>query len=340
MIDWESKLSISRQHLRDDNVPFVCIKIRNLKKMITILFLTILTTIFGIGLYGYLQGVMAKPYDTQKMTLNYERIGDGDKKVVLLHGLTGSLRYWTRGLNDVSDSHSFLLIDLLGFGDSPKPNSQYSLEEHLDAIEKVLKIENFDDGNVLVIGHSLGAILTIGLVGKQPDWFHSLAVIGLPNYSDKEAIRAKFGKKSLWDGVSVDSRFKFVCFFHPIYMTKWFKPENIPPDIFEDAGKHTWVSYYHTLDEVILNTDLKKLASQIRDKKILFIHGKNDAAAPIENVEALIPIFSNATFEILPDADHHLYLANPTKIWALIDNFEKHPNQYENHEKNNRSTGL
>ena len=293
--------------------------------MISIISLTIIIAFLGVGVHGYLHGVMAPPFDPQKMTLNYERIGNGPKKMVLLHGLTGSLKYWKAGLEELPDSgsYSLLRIDLLGFGDSPKPNSKYDIEEHLGTIEKVIKKEGFDTGGAMVVGHSLGAILTIGLVGKHPDWFQSLAVIGLPNYSGKEAIKTKFGKASLWDGVSVDSRYKFVCFFHPLYMTEWFRPKNIPKDVFKDAGKHTWVSYYRTLDKVIIETDLTELASRIKGKKILLIHGENDAAAPIENVETLLPIFTKAKFERLPDADHHVYLANPAKVWALVNEFEK-----------------
>ena len=286
--------------------------------MLTIAFITIIVTFAGVGIHGFLHGIMAPPYDPEKIALNYERIGQGTKKIILLHGLTGSLKYWKKGLDGVSDSCSLLLIDLLGFGDSPKPNSKYDLEEHLGAIEKVIKIEGFDTGDAMVVGHSLGAILTIGLVGKHADWFKSLVVIGLPNYNGKEAIKTKFGKASLWDGVSVDSSFKFVCFFHALYMTEWFRPKNIPKDIFKDAGKHTWVSYYRTLDEVIIATDLMELVSQIKDKKILLIHGENDAAAPIENVEALLPILTNAKFVKLTDADHQVYLADPEKIWSLI----------------------
>ena len=103
--------------------------------MLAIFFTTVVIAIVGIGIYGYLHGVLAPPYDPQEMALNYERIGNGSKKIILLHGLTGSLNYWKRGLDSLSASYSLLLIDLLGFGGSPKPNSKYDLEEHLGAIE-------------------------------------------------------------------------------------------------------------------------------------------------------------------------------------------------------------
>lgn len=294
---------------------------KHVRKMLAYILIIIILFLSGVALRGYLHGIMSPPYDPEKMTLNYERIGNGSRKIILLHGLTGSLRYWKGGLGDLPKSNSLLLIDLLGFGDSPKPKSKYDLEEHLIAIEKVIKKEGFDSGNCIVVGHSLGAILSMGLAGKHPDWFKGLALIGLPNYNGKEAIKNKFSKSSLWDSISVDSRYKFVCFFHTLYITEFFRPKNIPKDIFKDVGKHTWISYYRTLDEVIINTDIKQLASKIKDKKILFIHGEDDSAAPIENVEDLLPILNKATFKRLPEADHQVYLAKPSKVWSLIHDY-------------------
>ena len=37
-------------------------------------------------------------YDAKETLLNYEIIGSGENKLVLLHGLTGSLHYWKRNL--------------------------------------------------------------------------------------------------------------------------------------------------------------------------------------------------------------------------------------------------
>lgn len=281
----------------------------------------VILAFIGTGVQTYLRGALATPYDPQSMTLNYERIGDGPTKIVLLHGLTGSLRYWKKGLAYAPDSYSLLLIDLLGFGDSPKPNGKYDLEEHITAIEKVMKKEGFDSGNSFAVGHSLGAILAMGLVGEHPEWFDGLVTIGLPSFADKEEIKETFARISLWDELSVDSTYQFVCYFHPIYMTEWFRPKNIPKEIFDEAKKHTWVSYYRTLDEILVNADLQRLASKIQDKKILLIHGENDLAAPVENAVALLPFFSNAIFERLMGEDHQVYLSDPAKIWALIDNF-------------------
>lgn len=56
--------------------------------MLTIAFIAILIAFSGAGIHGYLNGVMMALYDPENMTLNYERIGNGPKKIVLLHGLS------------------------------------------------------------------------------------------------------------------------------------------------------------------------------------------------------------------------------------------------------------
>jgi len=289
--------------------------------MVLIILLIVIVFLAGVAFRGYLHGIMSPPYDPEKMTLHYERIGNGETRIILLHGLTGSLKYWKHGQIYFPECYSLLLIDLLGFGDSPKPKCSYTIQEHLGAIEKIVIKEEYDSGNCIVVGHSLGAILSMALVGKNPDWFQGLAVIGVPNFKGKKAIQNIFSKSSIWDSISVNSKYKFVCFFHPLYITEYFRPKNIPMDIFKDVGKHTWISYYHTLDEVIINSDLEALVTKINDQRILIIHGENDSAAPIENMEDLLPIFNNAKYVRITDADHQIYLTEPERVWLLIRTF-------------------
>ncbi len=291
------------------------------RKMLAIIFASILFIFLGIGLAGYLNGVLAPPFDPEKMTLNYELTGSGPKKMILIHGLTGSLNYWKKGIKDLSQSHTLLLVDILGFGDSPKPKGPYDLDMHISALEKVIEQEGFNSKETLVLGHSLGAILSLGLLARHPESFQGAALIGLPVYSGKDEIKQKFSRISLWDGISVDSRYKFVCFFHPLYMTHWFKPDNLTEDVFHDAGKHTWISYYHTLNEIILNTDWDHMAKDLRERRVLFIHGEKDEAAPIANAAQFAGFLDNSGFVSLKDADHQLFLQRPAQVWGFIDEF-------------------
>ena len=74
-------------------------------------------------------------------TLPLKRIdaGHGQHCAVLLHGLGGTHRYWTCGpVPFALSGHRTVLIDLLGFGESPKPWFRYSVERHVAALHASL----------------------------------------------------------------------------------------------------------------------------------------------------------------------------------------------------------
>ena len=58
--------------------------------------------------------------------------------VVFLHGLGGTNRYWTCQLKQEPLAGKALFVDLLGFGESPQPWCQYTIERHLAALDTVL----------------------------------------------------------------------------------------------------------------------------------------------------------------------------------------------------------
>jgi pimeloyl-ACP methyl ester carboxylesterase len=270
----------------------------------------------------YLKVATALDYNPDKMELNYEILGSGTKNVILIHGLAGSKNYWKRNLKNIEPGHKLLLIDLLGFGDSPKPNSNYSLDIQLAAIEKIINKEGFTNGKTIIVGHSLGAIISLSLFSKHPDWFEGSAVIGLPVVTNKDQFINNMAKHSNFDRLAVSSLGKLFCMLHPLYTLKWFKPENLTEDVFSDSKKHTWQSYFYSLNEIILKTNLYIKTMNIKDRKILFIHGNQDQTAPFVYVKNFAKTFTNAKLIEVKDGDHQLFLKNPQQVWNLItENF-------------------
>lgn len=260
-------------------------------------------------------------YNSNTTLLNYEIVGSGENKLVLLHGLTGSLNYWKRSLENISKTHSLLLIDLLGFGDSPKPKSDYSLSVQLQALELILKKERFNDGKTIIGGHSMGAIISLALLDKHPNWFKSGIFIGIPVYKDADEFKKVMSTHSFVDRISTSKFSKYICMVHPIFMSRAFKPDNLTDDVYEDAKKHHWQSYYYSLTEVILKTDLYVMARKIKNKEVLFIHGKKDTTAPLENALKLSKEFRNAEIITSSEGDHQFFLKEAEFVWNTIQDF-------------------
>tara|TARA_R110000868_G_scaffold83058_5_gene234702 strand:+ start:15 stop:980 length:966 start_codon:yes stop_codon:yes gene_type:complete len=292
------------------------------KMTLLIIFLVFIVPIGSIGGYEYFKVVNAPKYNPETMPLNYEIVGSGDKKLVFIHGLTGSKNYWKRELDRIGKTHQLLLIDLLGFGDSPKPNSDYSLDVQLNALEKIITKEHFSDGKTVIVGHSMGAIITLALLAEHNNWFDGGIITGLPVYKDKNEFREIMSGHAVFDRLAAGKYATLICMLHPIFMTNLFKPENLTDDVFEDAKKHTWQSYANSLDEIVIKPDLYAFSKAIKDKRIVFIHGNQDTSAPFENAKKFAKTISNAQFITVQDGDHQLFLKDPQLIWNAINQFK------------------
>lgn len=277
--------------------------------------------VIAIASYQHYKIIKQPAYDPNKMPLNYEIVGSGENKLVLLHGLTGSLNYWKREFESITKTHSLLLIDLLGFGDSPKPNSNYALSIQIEAIELILIKEGFIDGKTSIAGHSMGAIISMALLEKQTTWFKAGIFISLPVYKDAHEFRKAMSTNSFAHRITTGKISKYLCMIHPIFMSRAFKPDNLTNEVFEDAKKHHWMSYYYSLTEVILKTDLYAIARKIKEKRVLFIHGENDITAPLENALKLSMEFKNVKLITSSDGDHQFFLKEADFVWNTIQAF-------------------
>ena len=291
------------------------------KMTLLIIFLFFIIPIGIIGGYEYFKVINAPKYNPETMPLNYEIIGSGDKKLVFIHGLTGSKNYWKRELETVSKTHQLLLVDLLGFGDSPKPNSDYSLNVQLNALENIITKENFNDGNTVIVGHSMGSIISLALLAEHNNWFEGAIITGLPVYKNRTEFREIMSGHGVFDRLVSGKYGTLICMLHPIFMTNFFKPDNLTDEVYEDAKKHTWQSYANSLNEIVIKPDLSIFSKVIKDKKIVFIHGTEDSSAPYEGAKKYAKTFSNSKFITVAGGDHQLFLKEPNLVWNAINQF-------------------
>lgn len=107
------------------------------------------------------------PYELEET-----RTGAGTP-VVLLHGLSGSSRWWLRNVDALAERHLVATVDLGRFGRLP-------FDEIVALIARWL--ETFGEP-VHLFGHSMGGLLAISLAAQRPDLVRSLVLIsavGIP----------------------------------------------------------------------------------------------------------------------------------------------------------------
>lgn len=257
-----------------------------------------------------------RPFDPARRRLYCRQEGVGPP-LLFLHGLGGSWRYWRRGIDGLKARHALYLPDLLGFGRSPKPWGDYSLSMHVGALAPLLERL---DGACTVIGHSMGAIVGLGLAARYPTRIRRLILIGLPYYPCRGLGEASLSKLSLMNRLVIDRSWlaPAVCYTKDLWGLPIFAPlAGMPVDLYRDYFKHTWNSFSRSLFNTLLATDVVRLLESVNRSKVTLMHGTGDPVAPIEPVRTLLEGFPDLTLREV-NGGHHPYLAYPRLLNRLI----------------------
>jgi len=98
---------------------------------------------------------------------------EGKGKTVLgIHGLTANCRCWDTVAKALSPDHMIFAMDLRGRGFSEKPPSGYSIDHHCQDILTLL--DSLELEKAVLMGHSLGAFISLGFGSKHPDRVDSI----------------------------------------------------------------------------------------------------------------------------------------------------------------------
>ena len=90
----------------------------------------------------------------------------GAPPVLLLHGIGSRGSSWWPVIDPLAAQFHLYQIDLRGHGASAKPDRGYAVEDYVADLDAVLDALELDEPRLL--GHSLGALVTIYWAGKNP----------------------------------------------------------------------------------------------------------------------------------------------------------------------------
>jgi pimeloyl-ACP methyl ester carboxylesterase len=95
----------------------------------------------------------------------YEWPGTGPA-VVCIHGLTANHVCWRSMADILAPKHRLIAFDLRGRGDSDKPPTGYSLDQHCRDLQALL--DHFGLKKAILMGHSLGAHIALKFSVAHP----------------------------------------------------------------------------------------------------------------------------------------------------------------------------
>ena len=262
------------------------------------------------------------------MVLYYDIHGDTSpaaRTVILLHGMAASGRYWRRLVELQTPGIRYISIDLLGFGQSPKPkNIIYDYMTHLAAIHETLAAIGIRKP-VSLAGHSMGALLALRYAAEHPAAIDRLMLVGMPYFSSASQARlditqSNFFKELMYYGPTSHFLCTVWCrLLRPV--TKHIAPlylRHIPHYVAQDTLLHTWQSYAQSLQLIIENQAVAKDLLAITSTAAIVYGQDEPCRGYLAEAVLTYPHVGPVSFISFPGTGHQLPVTNPEIIEKLL----------------------
>lgn len=111
--------------------------------------------------------------------LAYDDTGEGAETFVLIHGAFGRRVDYLEQVAYFSPNYRVIAMDLRGHGDSPKPDSGYSIGQFADDVAELCRSLGVSAG--FVVGHSMGGVIAVELASRYPELVKAVATLDSPS---------------------------------------------------------------------------------------------------------------------------------------------------------------
>lgn len=251
--------------------------------------------------------------------LSYTEHGSGTP-VVLLHGFLSTKTYWHKLIDLLAAKHRVIAIDLLGFGDSPKPRrADYDYSDHLLSIEATLKHANVQEPFIL-IGHSMGSLLALRYANLHKEDVSKLILANLPVMRNIHEVKEAVFKPSLIIklGLSRSSHRLTWAFARFLYRIGLF-PAQVATDlmgtadfVFRHTARSRFKSFHNVIAQAKIETDLASIEVQTT-----ILQGIYDRSIYLENLKNRIHLPDHTDVKTFATG-HHIPLVMPKVIADLL----------------------
>lgn len=192
------------------------------------------------------------------------------RPLVLLHGLGNNHESWQFVLEHLDYSRwRVIVVDLLGFGDAPKPELRYTPRDHSEAVAATLHDLGIEQA--VVAGHSMGCIVAIDLAAENPQLVERLVLFGAPLYR-REPRASRWRKLVRAEGLYF-ALFNVVTEIPDLVQAGGQIADELVPFVKGmEITEETWPAYEQSLRHTIMQFESYRQVARL-DRPVLFVNG-------------------------------------------------------------------
>jgi len=262
-------------------------------------------------------------FDGTSINYDIHRIRNSKEFLIFIHGVGGDLTRWKKIRSFFHKLKiSTLAIDLRGHGKSDKPKflEDYKLKKFAQDIREIIKKERIK--NPILVGHSLGGMITLTFQDLYPELAKKYIIIG-SCYKTPRKLKKIF-KKIEYPITLLNKKFRTTfpkrrkTYNSNKKILKKLEKNNILRIII-DVLKTSFKSWLFTLEN-INHFEGENILKTIT-KPVLILSGGKDSIINVKNSRRLHELIKGSKLKIFPKGEHILPLTNPKEVSDEIYNF-------------------
>lgn len=260
--------------------------------------------------------------------------------VMFLHGFGGSIGHWRHNWSPIAAHHAVYALDLVGFGASRKPQTQYNINLWVEQLHDFWR--TFIRVPMVIVGNSIGSLVALVAAATYPEMVRSLVMVSLFDPSVEQ------DKIPGWLLPAVN-KFKlflvqpwllkriFYVVRRPWWVKRWAQfayandvaidPELL--DIFltpaqEPEAANAFAAILRGMISSYFSPNVRRFFPRMK-LPMLLIWGHRDRIIPRSNIASLARLNPRLQFVEMPAAGHCAHDELPTEVNQLLINWLNQP---------------
>ena len=305
-----------------------------MKKNIKILLLLLLYLLFFVGCAQKTPITWEErilKHKTNSLTLSYSEYGDKENKTILfLHGFGENKHTWRFLVEPLSKDYHLLMLDLKGFGDSPKSDDDYySVYDQAQLVYKFIEKEELS--KITLVGRSFGGGVALIMALIQEDKLvkqniEKLVLINSMSYKQRLPSMMETLNQPLigYLGIHLLSN-RWIAMEG--YKYAFYNNDLIPNESIDYAANYlsfplAKYAYLQTVDQLIPD-DLSTIEQRYAEISLptLILWGKEDVSISVNKAYRLKAALKNSNLKVLHHVGHMPQEEKPMVVSSEILKF-------------------
>ena len=247
--------------------------------------------------------------------IRYLESGNSKNTLVLIHGLGASAERWSNVIPLFSDHYRVIVPDLIGFGQSDKPATDYTVNFFVDFLKKFITAS--ESGHPDIIGSSLGGQISAEYASLHSKEMNKLVLVspsGIMKQStpalDGYIMAAMYPNKT-----SAKNAFEMME-----GSGKHVKEEIVSGFVERMRLPNAKLAFMSTILGLKNSKSIKSKLESI-DAPTLLIWGKDDPVIPIIHADGFVSSIQNCIFHKMNGCGHTPYVQDPKAFAAKVMEF-------------------